>query len=1143
MEKKEKSTLNLAQCSHHDLVWSKHFYRGETAFANTEIYEALHFVKKGYPLRWTNETAIFLYEFLRKHGEHYEALKQEVVVGNIDLGATYTSPYTSFVTNEILARQVIYGKKWLEDVFPGLNARVFYNTDVPGLNHQIPQLYKKAGLDYIFMSRSWQFPNIKQNAYSTWESPDGTTIKTFFMKHYGDLYFKHFKDKDFIEYIENEWIENRDNVKDPLLVFGMDCLLPLNLDRQVNLWNDYAKTKGYPAMNYSTMIHGLDQGFQNVQTYDNTFKGEWPNSWVYENSCADYPTFKNQKDAEKMLVTAEQLFVWRAMTEGSFKHYDVTRFEKAWRLVMKACHGYAPREGIEEYREWYQEAYTRAFELQQEGLFWLASQVKAERRGQPVVVYNSLNNQRDSYAIVEPKSKSSNIIVKNAKGDTVKSGFTSENKIIFEVKNINGFGYETFYLIEGKGEQSGEAEIALDQYENDFYRIEMSCGGLKSIYDKQAGVELFDTDKFLIGELLTFNYEGCGAGEHINIWQPHPEIIERSKELSSKWRVKEVNDVRVVFEMTTRMSYSTFILDVNVYTNKKKIEFNVQLRQTKAPDKYQVRLAFPVNGTDMFRENSKTNVVYEVPYGQVHIGKSEVLPQFSQFNKNLGVEIDTNHIYNNGIRPREVQNNVVASVEKNNQKVNMVLSSYNVPWDYQDATVYPRRTPVLQPVLFSNSNPCHGLCDYWHSDGDMRFEFSLGSEIEGGGIDLYKQAIGNNSPLHVVNCPLGESGVLKDTGMFMEVCSEHVHVTAVKKAEVGDKIVIRYYEGYGQSGDVRFAFKKDVAKAYEASTDERILDEINVVGNTVKKTVKAHEINTLVVEVEDMRKVGTTPKHLMITETTTDNVVTLKWQNVDEAKMYSIKHSLDNVNWHCLGQTELKEFKTQVEKGDHYFKVAAVYEDTVSFDSVEVGKKVDNIIQNIRTEGTDYTWICCHQYLVTDVGISEYTKDGLHNTIDPAMHTYLTKDNPEEDIFVSFEFERVYDLDEMYIWNFQDKVTEKNPYGANAGFREVRIYYSVDGVCYTQLECKEQSNEGVYTFAKSTEVAVNKDQMPASNLHGTNKPVNLRGVKAKFIKFIVSNQVGVGNYGYFEKRDVEQGGNRNVFGLAKVLFTFEQDAK
>ncbi|QUI21585.1 hypothetical protein HZI73_04445 [Vallitalea pronyensis] len=1137
--KENKPIINLAQSSHHDLGWHKNYFRAESAFANTELREAIHFTRKGHPLKWTNEYAIFIYEFLRKHGEQYEEIKEELLAGNMDLGATYTSPYTSFVTNEILARQLIYGKKWLEDVFPGVETKVFFNTDVPSLNLQIPQLFKKGGIDYMFMCRPWQFPDMKENSYATWESPDGTKMKTLIMRHYADLYYKQFDEEELIAFIETEWLENRGNVDKPLLLCGQDCLIPLNLDNMVNTWNDYAREKGYPAMQYSNMTQGLEDAFNGIEELDNTFKGEWPNKWVYENSGSDYPSFKNQRDAEKMLVTAELLATWQAVSEGHFNHYDVTRFEKAWRLVMNACHGYAAEEGIEQFRQWYQEAYDSALALQTEGLQWLASQIKTQSEGQPIMVYNSLNDSRSEHVIVHCDIQSDDILVKDAHGQVVPSSKTADGQVIFLAKDIQGFGYQTYYLTEGTGAISQMEEISLDRYENDYYAIELSNGGLQSIVDKETKTPLFDTTKFLIGELLTFQYEGMGAGEHINIWQPDPNIIERSKDIPSQWRIKEANDIRVVFEMTTPLTYGKFVLDVIVYNQMKKIDFDVNILDNQAPEKYQARLAFPIHGTDFFTSHPKTDVLYEVPFGQVHVRKDDVLPQFADYNKNTGNHNDINHLYNSAVRPREVQNYIASMIDFGDKKVRTIISSYNVPWDYQDASTMPRRTPVLQPILFSNSKPCHWQCPYWLTTGDTSYHFSIVSEEATDQVNGYKQAVGSNSPLHVVNIPKDDHAAFAENSAFMGVEGDPIYVTAVKKAEAEDKIVIRYYEGFGSSIDANFTFNFDVAKAYKASTDERLLHELAINNNRLSQHVNGYTIDTLMLDVKGMKQTGSTPKHLMVTDKKSNNDITLTWQNKDQAKEYIIKRSQDNVNWSIIGRTTSKVFTLRLENGHHYFKVAAVYDDYTSFDSVELEVALDHVIKQILTQGTDNKMINFSQCLVTDVGMTKYASDGLYDTRINWMDSYLTKDNPKQDVFVSFQFDKVYDLDKLYIWNFQEKVTTDNPTGANPGFREVRIYHSLDGEHYTQLSNEAQSKDGVYTFAKSTEVAINKDKMPASNLQNTNEPINLEGVRAKYVKFVVSHEVGIGNYGYFEEIEADKGAKRNVFGLAKVVFTYQ----
>ncbi len=106
------NTLQLVEFSHHDLGWHKMGFREEADFTSYEINLALDIMNKddAYKFCWTQEHALYIYQYLLDHGERYEELKQRVLEGRFEIGTGYSSPYTGFVTAELLARQMIYGK-------------------------------------------------------------------------------------------------------------------------------------------------------------------------------------------------------------------------------------------------------------------------------------------------------------------------------------------------------------------------------------------------------------------------------------------------------------------------------------------------------------------------------------------------------------------------------------------------------------------------------------------------------------------------------------------------------------------------------------------------------------------------------------------------------------------------------------------------------------------------------------------------------------------------------------------------------------------------------------------------------------------------------------------------------------------------
>jgi alpha-mannosidase len=57
-------------------------------------------------------------------------------------------------------------------------------------------------------------------------------------------------------------------------------------------------------------------------------------------------------------------------------------------------------------------------------------------------------------------------------------------------------------------------------HENEFFRIELAPGGIKSIFAKSLNKELLRTDKFLGGELYTMESVGNDAGEFAEVQKP-----------------------------------------------------------------------------------------------------------------------------------------------------------------------------------------------------------------------------------------------------------------------------------------------------------------------------------------------------------------------------------------------------------------------------------------------------------------------------------------------------------------------------------------------------------------------------------------------------------------------------------------------
>ena len=124
-----------------------------------------------------------LYEYLKEEApEKYEELKALVKEGRWEPeGAMYLEPDCNLTSGESLVRQLIFGKRFFREEF-GVDSKVLFLPDVFGYSAALPQILRKSGVDYFITSKiSWNDTNIMPMDMFYWEGIDGTEIFTSFM--------------------------------------------------------------------------------------------------------------------------------------------------------------------------------------------------------------------------------------------------------------------------------------------------------------------------------------------------------------------------------------------------------------------------------------------------------------------------------------------------------------------------------------------------------------------------------------------------------------------------------------------------------------------------------------------------------------------------------------------------------------------------------------------------------------------------------------------------------------------------------------------------------------------------------------------------------------------------------------------------
>jgi alpha-mannosidase len=101
-----------------------------------------------------------------------------------------------------------------------------------------------------------------------------------------------------------------------------------------------------------------------------------------------------------------------------------------------------------------------------------------------------------------------------------------------------------------------------------------------------------------------------------------------------------------------------------------------------------------------------------------------------------------------------------------------------------------------------------------------------------------------NYPLLTRQIEKHEGGLIDELS-FLTVAAENVVLTALKKAEREDALVLRFYEWAGRESDVRLQLPAGAQAASETDLMERPVGELSVQNDSVTVHTKPYEIKTV----------------------------------------------------------------------------------------------------------------------------------------------------------------------------------------------------------------------------------------------------------------------------------------------------------
>jgi alpha-mannosidase len=794
--------LHIISSSHQDIAWMDSPEKC-IAFRDTNcITPALAMMAKDPAYSFTMENMLNLMEYIERHPERAEEIARLTREGRMEWGATFNQPYESLYSGEQLIRQAYFGRLWIKRKFPGADARVYFNPDVPGRAAQMPQILAKSGIPYLVMSRYHE-------GFYRWASPDGTSILAYSPGHYGNAsaYLNAPPAEGAKAIIEKlaKWsgyYAARGLPPEYLLLNSVDFSQPTDFGGLIRHWNGAGPKPGPAAavMQYSTsrrLFEAIDAKAVKLETVT----GERPGLWLYIHGPTHHWAISAEREAGRLLPAAEAFSTVRALLDGSFAAYPAGRLEAAWMAAIYPDHGWGGKEGQVTdrlFRKKYEFARDEGREILADALAGIASRIKPRpEKGVPLVIFNALSWTRtDPVSVLVTLPAGGFRLVDAAGADVPYQRLPSGDPaspgaglIEFIARDVPALGYKTFYLVEGGpiSQERPAPPAGAEVLENDFYRIELAPGGVKRLYDKELGRDVLDTGKFLGFEVFTMRSVGSGAGEFGRVQQPTMEGFDKLSLHRPRWqRVDgESGPVRTVYRLEQPLRDCTVRERLIVYHRLKKIDCEVSLIGWDGDPYREFRLALPVAAED-------GRVAYEIPLGVLEVGSGEA--------KGTGGPAYGNLVYDellSDIRPREVQNFLYAG----DGRFGVTLTTSVAVNDYKDPTDAPVPYPVLQPILLASRRSCHGEGNWYLQEGDHHYRFSLTSHAAGWR-NGWRAGIAPNDPLVAV-APPGRrpEADLPESRSFLPYAAPNLVLSTMKKAENDDTVILRVYDIEGKDTD------------------------------------------------------------------------------------------------------------------------------------------------------------------------------------------------------------------------------------------------------------------------------------------------------------------------------------------------------
>ena len=795
--------ITLLGNAHIDIAWLWRMV--ETVQVARNTYDTVMKNMDEYPELIYAQSQAVTYQWMEeKYPDLFRRIQQKVREGRWEIvGGMWVEPDCNLISGESWVRQLLFGKSYFKEKF-GVDVRIGWNPDSFGYNGNMPQIYRKSGIDaFITQKVWWNDTTVFPHFLFWWQGVDGTKLLTYLPPLSYDSEVR------WPEVLRGAgWFQAATGRTDPMILFGLGDHGG-GPNREI-----LDRVRGYAGLRIAPEFHEgkMSDYLSPILKDGGAALPVWNNELYLQYHQGTFTTQAAIKKANRLgesgINVAEKLASIGLLLGDGYPEADL---RAAWTILLThQFHDILPGSGINAiYRdalEQHGRARARIRAVANRGLASLATRADTRRiTGTPVLVFNPLSWERTDLVTLKthyPRGQS--LRVHDPEGNEIpcESGGDGDDDTVtvrFVAEHVPSLGWAVYGVDEGESQAPADpVRVTGTTLENAAFHVEVdpATGNIRSLVDRRLNREFVAGGKqanvLWVYEDRPENWDAWNIGYTGRGWElNHADAVEvvRATPVRATLRVRKsfLGLTKDRYTPTENFPSSFFSQEITLYRGLDRVDIATEADWWE--DHLSLKAVFPLTV-------SADAANFEIPFAAIaRTTKSETPAEKAQFEVPALRWAD------------------LSDASGGLSLINDGKQGYDVHGSTMKLSLL--RSPTWPDPMADRGRHSFTYALYPHAGGFAD-------------ADTVRRGMEFNMPLLAVEAPPTPAGLapkLPERGSFFAVEGKNVVLDTVKKAEKGDAFIFRLYESGGKAQKAVVIFYRAPKSVMETDLMENPLKE------------------------------------------------------------------------------------------------------------------------------------------------------------------------------------------------------------------------------------------------------------------------------------------------------------------------------